>query len=252
MNKRDTGFFVGYLPMPHALFRFYLPLAVGLAIFAAVGGYFLASLQKSAGAAVWNTAATVEMRGILTTSPYPILHRRGENGGVESVLLVGQGKHAAAVDADFDGRAVRVRGFEIARDGWRMLEIVRADAESVTPLGEDFSDVGAQLSSTSFGETSVTGEIADSKCFLGVMKPGIGGVHKACAELCLRGGIPPMLLAQNTRGEKLGYILMRADGDSAAEMLAPYAAESVRVQGELLRRGDLMFIKIYADSVTRR
>ena len=41
------------------------------------------------------------------------------------------------------------------------------------------------------GPVTVSGEIVDSKCFLGVMVPGAGKTHKECASLCLRGGIPP-------------------------------------------------------------
>ena len=36
------------------------------------------------------------------------------------------------------------------------------------------------------GPVELTGEIADSKCWLGVMNPGEGTVHRDCARRCLK------------------------------------------------------------------
>jgi hypothetical protein len=56
------------------------------------------------------------------------------------------------------------------------------------------------------------GEIVDSKCFLGVMNPGEGTVHCDCARVCLRGGIPPMLLIRGARAEEALVLLVDAAG----------------------------------------
>ncbi len=88
----------------------------------------------------------------------------------------------------------------------------------------------------------------DSKCFLGVMKPGSGKAHRACAELCLLGGIPPILVAQNSAGQQAGYLLVLENdvetGSSASMEIAHYAAQPVSLRGSLERRGDLLFLKI--------
>ena len=193
-EKSDKAFFVGYLPMPAALKRFYWPLALLLLIAAAAAGHFWAMQQQSAGEATWRPATPEVLRGVLTLRPYPALHRfHPENPGrIESVLLVGQGKHAANLPARFDGRAVAIRGAEILRGNWRMLEIP-AVTESQSENSETISSaeipnenaLRAELGFESLGGVVFRGEIADSKCFLGVMKPGAGAVHKACAELCL-------------------------------------------------------------------
>ena len=48
------------------------------------------------------------------------------------------------------------------------------------------------------------GEIVDSKCYLGVMNPGEGTVHRDCAARCLSGGLPPMLVVRSpARREEL-------------------------------------------------
>ncbi|MDA7961063.1 MAG: hypothetical protein MPK36_00645 [Gammaproteobacteria bacterium] len=262
----DKPFFVGYLPMPAALARFYWPLALLLLVAAAFAGHFLAMQQQSAGEATWRPAAPEVLRGVLTLRPYPALHRfHPQNPGrIESVLLVGQGKHAANLPARFDGRAVAIRGAEILRGNWRMLEIpsVTENENGHENSGENSGTISlaeipdenalrAELGFESLGGVVFRGEIADSKCFLGVMKPGAGAVHKACAELCLLGGIPPMLVVQNAQREKFGYLLLNTDGTSAAKSLAPLAAESVQVRGELLRQGDLLFVKMNAGGLAR-
>ena len=61
------------------------------------------------------------------------------------------------------------------------------------------------------GSWRLTGEICDGKCSLGVMRPGNKAMHKACANVCLIGGVPPVFIT-TTRG--IGYAVF-ADGRSA-------------------------------------
>ena len=44
-------------------------------------------------------------------------------------------------------------------------------------------------------QRTLRGEIVDGKCWMGVMNPGEGQVHRDCADRCLRGGLPPMFVA---------------------------------------------------------
>ncbi len=273
-SRRDGAFFVGYLPMPVALTKFYWPLTLLLLVACGFAGYWLAAAQKPTGPAIWQPTTTT-MQGVLTLKPYPVLHRiatagksgesggkssesggksgesggkSGESGGWESILLVGQGKHAAAaITARLDGQMVAITGRLIQRGRWRMLEIADMDADvapiDATPL--------APPAVTALGAIDLRGEIVDSKCFLGVMKPGAGGVHKACAEVCLRGGIPPILVAADAQNQHFGYLLTRADGESAATWLATFAAITVRASGQLQQLGDLLFIKLDENGVSR-
>ena len=48
---------------------------------------------------------------------------------------------------------------------------------------------GGNPSYQPLGAVTLTGEIVDSKCFLGVMNPGNLKPHKACAIRCISGGI---------------------------------------------------------------
>lgn len=57
--------------------------------------------------------------------------------------------------------------------------------------------IGAYLE---LGETTLKGEIVDSKCYLGVMNPGNLKAHRACAINCIQGGVPPVLLVRDGGG----------------------------------------------------
>ena len=254
VTQNSPPFFVGYLPMPSALKKFYLPLAVLLIAASAFAGYWLASQQKSTGPATWNTAAVTTLEGVLTLTPYPVLHRlHADNPGkVESVLLVAQGKHSAhSFSATFADQAVAVDGFEIRRGNWRMLEV--SGAHALRPAtGINADEIIPLLKTKALKEVVISGEIADSKCYLGVMKPGAGPIHKACAEVCLRGGIPPMLVAKDARQQKFGYLIARADGSNASTLLARHVAETVQISGQLQQQGDLLFIAMHDDGLRRK
>lgn len=250
-DKKPAPFFIGYRPFPTALARLYWAVAAIFVIASGAAGYWFAAQHAAPGPGRWDTSATVTLRGVLMLRPYPVLHRlaAGAPGGVESVLLVRQGKHSADAWArEFAGQAVAVRGYPITRGRWNMLEIPGADAITADPAGD--ADLRAALAIEALGDADLTGEIVDSKCFLGVMKPGAGLTHKACAELCLRGGIPPILAAQDAGGRQIGALLARADGGSAAVELAKFAADPVRVTGRLQRQGGLLFMRV--DTVRRR
>ena len=259
-SNKNAPFFIGYRPFPAALTRWYLALAAVFVLASGVGGYWLAAQQAAPAPGNWDSAATTTMRGILMLRPYPALHRLNPAapGGVESVLLVRQGKHSADAWArGFDRQAVSARGYAITRGGWKMLEIPGADALAVDAGGDgdgdgDLETLRALLEIQPLGPAELAGEIVDSKCFLGVMKPGHGMTHKACAELCLRGGIPPILVAADADGRKIGTLLARADGGSAAAELAQFAADPVRVSGRLQRQGGLLFMRVDAGGVQRR
>ena len=256
-EQKDAPFFVGYLPMPVALKKFYWPFVLVLLVACGSIGYWVAAQQKPTGPALWNTTDSTTMRGILTVNPYPVLHRfNPENPGeVESVLLVYQGKHSAnKFSAGFDRQEVSVDGYKISRGGWSMLEITGEDAivKTNSASGDKTVDeINALLQIKPLGEISLKGEIADSKCFLGVMKPGAGKIHKACAEVCLLGGIPPMLVAKDAYNQKFGYLITHSDGAGASTSLAKFAAESVQITGQLQQQGDLLFIRMDEDGIRR-
>jgi hypothetical protein len=93
----------------------------------------------------------------------------------------------------------------------------------------------------SLGEVSVTGEIVDSKCHLGVMNPGMGKVHRDCASRCISGGVPPIFITN--AGDQ--FLLVGPEEKAfPRDALRSFIAEPITLQGELLKRGDSKFLKI--------
>jgi hypothetical protein len=129
-----------------------------------------------------------------------------------------------------------------------MLEVVpgtiRASAATPAPA----SPVGTPIDG---GDVTLTGEIVDSKCFLGVMNPGEQTVHRDCARLCLRGGVPPMLLVRGGMGEEALVLLVSRGGTAMGPALADIAGLPVQVRGRLRRDGETLTLFADRDAFVR-
>ncbi|MEM6369107.1 MAG: hypothetical protein AAF851_12455 [Myxococcota bacterium] len=225
-------FFVGYLPTPPGVRRFALRiayLALALVIGAATA---LAFSHRRAGPASWDISLVVELEGVLQTEPYGVLHL--EEG---SALLVEATKFGLRPEASaLEGRRVTLRGTLLQRDGDRMLALLPGD-DAFTDLGEDELPDASAL-----GKVQLTGNIVDSKCFLGAMKPGDGAGHRPCAQLCIRGGIPPVLISDDPEHPKV--IVVDEEGRPMTEKVLPLVAEELTLSGQLFSQGDRKFFRI--------
>ena len=83
------------------------------------------------------------------------------------------------------------------------------------------------------GDELMRGEIVDSKCFLGVMKPGSGKSHRDCAVRCISGGSPAAFVARSVGGEVAVFWLVAPDGRPLGRELLDIVAEPVELSGEL-------------------
>lgn len=235
MKERDEDFYVGYLPTPkrhRAFLRAFVPLT--LWAFVAVAALFLKSFRP-AGEGVWETGQLQEWRGVVRFSPYPTLVVDMQDGKLFEWLLVESGKVAADQRAEFfEDKYTIVRGFELRRGGRYMIEIMPGHEGMIAPVdGEEIGEVPVKVT----GRTTVVGEILDSKCFLGAMKPGDGLTHQACARLCIDGGIPPMLVVHESARTRNYFLLTDAEGGRANEMVRDYVGVPVEVTGEVSIRG---------------
>jgi hypothetical protein len=233
MTPPDDEFYVGYEPVlpPGLRARLRRAGAAGAVVIAAVT---LAALLGHArlSPSRFDFGRPREVSGVLERRPYPaITTAEGRS------WLVGQGKHAAdaAVAGIADG-PVRLRGTAIVRGRHTMFEVVPGSASAAAVVAPA---PGAVIESVDDAarEVALTGEIVDSKCFLGVMNPGQGTVHRDCATLCLRGGIPPMLRVHDAAGGDHLVLLVGRDGRAMSRELAPLAGVPVQVRGRLVRDG---------------
>ena len=244
-QNRDNGLYVGYLPTPPREKRFLRALVPGQLWVGATATGLVAWQMQDPGAAVWDISNEETWEGVLRADPYPLLEidRAGET---EIVLLVEMGKFGTERARAFDGQRVEVTGFELERDGRRIFEMVPED-RAISAIGEPLAAAAAPPAS--IGPVTLRGEIMDSKCFLGAMKPGEGQGHRACAILCIRGGIPPMLVTRDASGNASYYLLVGTDGAGLAPDALDRIGEPVEISGELTRRGDLMMLMIDLGSV---
>jgi hypothetical protein len=227
-------FFVGYLPTPPRLRRTLIVIASCLV--AAVGaiGITIAATQNDPGSGKWNLDQLDTFEGVLIEHPYPMLHT--EHG---TLLLVSEGKRGAAQRvAGMNGKRITLHGHTLTRGNLHLLEL---DDTAITSESKAVSAPSPTLSTETI---TLTGEIIDPKCFSGAMKPGQGKTHKACAILCIRGGIPPVFL--NSDGSTL--LLVDGSGDAlsgdALETILPYVGDLVEIHGRTGTAGQLRTLVI--------
>jgi hypothetical protein len=245
-DDRDE-FFIGYAPpLPARLSTFITRLVTAGAAGVALAAAAIAAGHVRLEGGTFEFGRVRTSTGTIVTQPYPALVEDADPAGAPGAdrpwrLLVAAGKHGAdALVRGLDGARVTIEGTRIERSGMRMLEvragsIARAgDAPSRAPVAEAVVDGGA---------VTLRGEIVDSKCFLGVMTPGDGRTHSACASLCLRGGIPPALLVRDRVGPPALYLLEDATGASLSAAAAGVAGEPVEVRGVIGRRGSWRILR---------
>jgi hypothetical protein len=235
-------FYVGYAPkMPIGLRAFVHRVVVTLGLLAIAVAVILLFGQMPFAKSTFEFGQGRAFEGILETTPYPSL-LVDRPGAVESsskysrYLLVAPGKQGAdMLFGGMNGKRARFKGELIYRAGQSMIEV---EPESV----QLFANPG--LGSAQFhslGEVSVTGEIVDSKCYLGVMNPGEGKVHRDCASRCISGGVPPIFVTSS--GDQ--FLLVGPDEQPFERgALRKFIAEPISLHGEFLERGDSRFLKI--------
>src|SRR5688572_24294355 len=142
--------------------------------------------------------------GRIVEFPYPALVADDATGANGVYWLVGPGKHGAENIVDGrDGQRVQLSGSLIERAGDAMIEVV---PDSLIMAGTRTTAIEPLRS---LGVVIVEGEVVDSKCHLGVMKPGEGPTHRDCAVRCLLGRIPPMFVPHDRAG--VGRVTLVSD-----------------------------------------
>jgi hypothetical protein len=190
-------FYIGYQSrMPAGLARLVRRAAVALVALAVAVPAVLIAVQARASNGSFEFGQIRTVEGRLVEFPYPALDVDGATPPPHGYYwLVAPGKHGAAgLVRGLDGRRVRVRGTRIERDGEAMLQI---EPGSIVPIDDTLSRVPTSL--VPIRTIRVVGEIVDSKCHLGVMKPGDGPTHRDCAVRCLLGRIIQLVVVHGGR-----------------------------------------------------
>lgn len=211
-------FYVGYVPhAPDGLARFVRRVVLTASFVTIATGAALLVGQMPQDAKTFEYGTVKQREGTIVATPYPALI---PTGGGAPFLLVAPGKHGFRA-GELLGQRVRLDGTLIQFGENRMLQVVSGNAVDGVPAGIAPEE--------SLGRMTLEGEIVDTKCFFGVMQPGSGKVHRACAARCIAGGIPPGLLVRESDG-RLRTILLVSRGDIKSRV-----AERVRLDGTLVR-----------------
>ena len=166
--------------------------------------------------------------GVLLETPLPILRSVAANGSVTNYLLVGSGKHGLPAFARGSHRQrVHFEGSLIQKGPSVMVEVNAPDSFKV--LGPAMASELPQDREVAV-DVTLTGELVDTKCYFGVMRPATGKVHRACAVRCLSGGIPPGLLLRDPDGGAVA-VPLTGPGGQRLKFDPEWAALMVRARG---------------------
>ncbi|MBX9736264.1 MAG: hypothetical protein K2X32_05005 [Phycisphaerales bacterium] len=250
----SVPFYVNYLPLHPVLRRSmlaFLGSSLGLAICVAS----VWSMNRAdPGSATWDDGRSQTFSGVLIPGAYPMLLTTDPQTGLDrTMLLVEVGKRG--VQSRFNETAPRhieLSGWLLTRDDRTMLELepeqsVRSSTQPPPPI--DIDRVSERPGSP--GIVQLRGEIVDSKCYLGAMKPGSGKAHKACATLCVRGGVAPVLVVSSPGSGPRAYLIRGADSGALPSLVEHLIADPVEIQGQHTILGDLHILTVSAENVRR-
>jgi nitrite reductase/ring-hydroxylating ferredoxin subunit/DMSO/TMAO reductase YedYZ heme-binding membrane subunit len=242
----DGPFYVGYQPKaPVEIGRSARRAVAAVLACSLLFGAALAASQRAWQPGIFELGRERTLRGVYAHSPVPSLRvaRPGADAGDSRWLLVRPGKLGPdPAWSALDGREVELAGTLIHRAEGTLIE--------VSPAGlRDLGSAAAAPESQPLGKATLRGEIVDSKCWLGVMNPGNLRTHRACATLCISGGIPPMLVARDESGRSLQLLLVGPSSEALNDAVLPWIARPVEIEGEIERCGDLLVLRVEPASI---
>lgn len=248
MTQEDKPFFVGYLSAPRALRGFLISLILSLVIFLGAMGWLLAATQADPGDAGFLPGRQT-LVGVLETRPYPMLHVLEGSNRIDTgttVLMSAGGKSGVQGRAEgLDGQYVRISGQALQRGDLEMIQL-RGGMRGLADMSETEAP---EIPVEQLGRWRLEGEICDGKCLAGAMRPGTGLAHRACANLCLAGGVPPVFVSAQPVEGSVFLLIGDEDGNPIPDSLLDYTAVYVSLEGRIERRGSLLVFLADADSL---
>lgn len=249
-DKNSGGpLFVGYLPVPGPLRVFLLSICVALIAGLAAAGYLMGTAQDDPGPGAFRfDYGRQTVTGVVELTPYPILHVTQGNDRIkpgDTFMMTAGGKSGVDDRAmPLNGQLAEVSGIVLERGDLFMLQL-RGGANGIKAAMGDAPVPPPEPQ----GRWRLSGEICDGKCLAGAMRPGRGLAHKACANLCLLGDVPPVFVStQAVLGQE--FLLVTGPGGTRLPAAAyDYVAQFITAEGEITKRGDLLVWEIDPDTI---
>lgn len=249
MKDKNTPFFVGYLHVPRGLGGFLLLVCGALIATFAVTGVLIGSTQDAPPPSGFRfDYGRQTVTGVVELMPYPILRVTTGNDLIQpgkSIMLTGNGKNGVIDRArDLDGKLATISGVILQRGTMDMMQL-RAGRNGLKASEGD----APAMDTEHLGRWQLAGEICDGKCLYGAMRPGRGLAHKACANLCLLGDIPPIFVsAQPVEGSDF-MLITGPDGTKLPDAAYDYIGQFVILDGDLERRGDILVLRMLPETL---
>ena len=239
-SARDE-FYVNYGKLPRSYRRFlliFVPLLVaGMLLFAGVLPHLHDQVNPG------KIHGVQELDGLLMAEPVPhlVVPRPGNvmGGPAFSRYILSATNKAGPSPQIMEqaGNWVRLSGIVVARDGLAMVA-----ARSAEPIEPPATVTVRPDAGVALGEFALEGEILDGKCYPGIMKPGEGKTHRACAIRCISGGVPAVFQVQQG-GDSLYFLLADGAGQAVGNRVLDLVADHVRITGEVLQYDDMYVIQ---------
>ena len=247
--KKNAPFFVGYFPIPKALRSFLLVAALSFVGAWASLGYLVGATQDDPGNGAFRfDYGRQTVTGVVDMKPYPLLYVTKGNERIEAghtLMLSGQGKSGVMQRVGkLEGQLAEVTGIILQRGDIDMLQVAGranslASVEGVVP----------EIPIENLGRWRLAGEICDGKCLAGAMRPGRGLAHKACANLCITGGVPPVFVSTKPVAGSEFMMIGSAEGGEMSETLLNHVGAFVTLEGNIEKRGDLLILLVDDQSI---
>lgn len=245
----EKPFFVGYLPVPAPLRTFLLSVCVALVVGLAAAGYLMGVAQDDPGPGAFRfDYGRQTVTGVVELTPYPVLHVTQGNDRIkpgETFMMTAGGKSGVDRRArPLAGQLAEVSGVVLERGDLYMIQL-RGGRNGIKPATGE----APALTPESQGRWQLTGEICDGKCLAGAMRPGRGLAHKACANLCLLGDVPPVFVStQPVLGQEF-LLVTGPDGTKLPHEAYDHVAQFITASGEITKHGDLLVWEIEPDTI---
>ncbi len=221
---------------------------------------FLLTGQKPFNDHVFEFGTTSSITGVYIAEPFPMIQITKDKPEhvSESVLLVGFGKFGAKSimenieerEGSLNLKEITLNGTLIYGDGITLMELTSEADSFVESTGNFRQPLEIEMP---FNQIEVTGEILDSKCYFGVMKPGEGKIHKSCAIRCISGGIPPVIRVWQTSAQSYKYYLVSGTGGEEINVdLLQYVGETITINGNYYQQLGWNVLEINPDQIQRK
>ncbi len=244
-SVKEDEFYINYASVPPSYRRFlirFIPLVViGIVLFAAV----LPGVHNQFNAG--KLQGSHQLNGILVAEPVPhlMVPRPGNTNSdipFSRYLLSGTGKTAPKPAVlEHLGQWVKLSGTVVSRN--QLSVIAARSAEPIEPPQNVIPKQGSSL-----GQYSLAGEIVDSKCYPGVMKPGQSKTHRACAIRCISGGVPAVFRVQNEQNDVMYFLLVDEQGKAVNDQILDWVADPIQITGEVVQYDDMFVLQAKIDT----